>query len=486
MNMEKQLPEGWKWSVLGEVCEKVQAVKRKEVNPEEELLYLDIGGIDNITNKITSHKTFKWKDAPSRAQQIVRKSDILFSTVRTYMKNIAVVENQLYDGQIASSGFCVIRGKKDITDPKYLFYYSVSERFLRPLNELQTGTSYPAVRDKDIFSQPFLLPPLKVQEHIVSKIEELFSELDKGIETLKTAQQQLKTYRQSVLKWAFEGRLTSQWRKKNKRANSSEMLKAQIEDARNKYYLAQSASWEKAINVWEKVKEKSKKPSRPSKLVEPEVPSVDHELKKWDLPDEWLWTQIGTICFVTKLAGFEYTDYVKYDDTGDLAVLKAENAGPNGFKKTKYSKIHSNSVEMLTRSFLDGGELIIVFVGAGTGNVAAVPYDKKYFLGPNIGMARPYLKINAKFLEYQLQSELGKRMLTATIKAVAQPSLSMGTIRQTPIGFTTLDEQDQVVHEIESRLSVADKMEESIAESLQQAEALRQSILKSAFEGKLV
>jgi Restriction endonuclease S subunits len=103
-----ELPKGWKVVVLKEVCEKVEAVKRKEKKPEEELLYLDIGGIDNNTNKILSHKTYKWKDAPSRAQQIVFVDDVLFSTVRTYMKNIAVVENKIFDGQIASSGFCVI------------------------------------------------------------------------------------------------------------------------------------------------------------------------------------------------------------------------------------------------------------------------------------------------------------------------------------------------------------------------------------------
>ncbi len=98
-NIKNGLPEGWQWVKLGEVCEKVEAVKRKERNPEEALLYLDIGGIDNLSNKILSHKTYKWKEAPSRAQQIVYQDDILFSTARTYMKNIAIVDSKLYDGQ---------------------------------------------------------------------------------------------------------------------------------------------------------------------------------------------------------------------------------------------------------------------------------------------------------------------------------------------------------------------------------------------------
>lgn len=112
--------------------------------------------------------------------------------------------------KIASSGFCVLRSNKKTAYPKLIFYYTVSEPFLRPLNDLQTGSSYPAVRDKDVFSQPFPLPPIEIQQVLVSKIEKLFSELDKGIEELKTAQQQLKVYRQAVLKWAFEGKLTNQ------------------------------------------------------------------------------------------------------------------------------------------------------------------------------------------------------------------------------------------------------------------------------------
>lgn len=205
MSEIKNIPKHWEIKKLGEVCEKVVAVKRKEKNPEEEFLYLDIGGIDNSNNKILTHKNYKWKDAPSRAQQIVFMDDVLFSTVRTYMKNIAIVEKKMFDGQIASSGFAVIRGNKKIVNSKFIFYYSLSQQFLQPLNELQTGSSYPAVRDKDVFSQPFPLPPLPEQQAIVAKIEELLSELDNGKQQLQTAQQQLKVYRQSLLKWAFEG-----------------------------------------------------------------------------------------------------------------------------------------------------------------------------------------------------------------------------------------------------------------------------------------
>lgn len=363
-------------------------------------------------------------------------------------------------------------------NPK-LFYY-----FLKAFKLPDRGYSR---HFQFLYNAEFPLPPLAEQHRIVAKLEELFSELDKGIESLKTAQQQLKVYRQAVLKYAFEGKLSAEWRNENKGNNNKELISL-IEEARESFYNNLITEWDAAVKKWEisDASDNIKRPSRPSKLIVPDLPSTDHEVLKWDIPNDWVWTQIGTLCFVTKLAGFEYTDYVNYDESGDLLVLKAENVGPNGFKKTEFSKVHSKSVQNLKRSFITGGELLVVFVGAGTGNVAAVPSDQQYFLGPNIGMARPYLKINSKFLEYQLQSAFGKRMLTATVKAVAQPSLSMGTIRQTPIVFTSLEEQNYIVQEIESRLSVCDKIEEGIEQGLKQAEALRQSILKKAFEGKLV
>jgi type I restriction enzyme S subunit len=320
----------------------------------------------------------------------------------------------------------------------------------------------------------------------VAKIEQLFSELDNGIQNLKTAQRKLTLYRQAVLKKAFEGGFTEQWRKEQEKLPTAGELLAEIEEERESYHLHQVEKWKQGIKRWEENGKVEKKPSKPSKLTIPTKPSNEHLDRTWEIPKNWVWTQLGNFCFVTKLAGFEYTEYIDYNDLGDLPVIKAENAGINGFKKTDYSKVESVSVKSLTRSELFGGELLVVFVGAGTGNVAVVPNDKKYFLGPNIAMAKPYLKVNTKYVEYFLRSSFGKNLILAAVKAVAQPSLSMETIRQVPIAFTSLTEQHQIVQEIESRLSVCDKVQETITQNLQKAESLQQSILKKAFSGNLL
>ena len=432
----------------------------------------------------TSEGMYSFINRPSRANRCGQLGDVLQARMKDTDKAILIDEK--LDQQLFSTGFIQIRPNPETLLSKYIYHYFKSMLFLNAKDENCSGSTQSALNDEN--AQNLLIPiaPLPIQRAIVSKIEALFSDLDNGIVNFKKAQEQLKIYRQAVLKKAFEGELTKEWREKLTNLPTAEELLKQIKEERQNHYNQQIEDWKKAVKEWEKNGSVGKKPKRPSALTIPDKPNAEHISRKWDIPDNWAWTQVGEVCFVTKLAGFEYTDYVKYDPDGDLAVIKAENAGLNGFKKTNYSKIKSESVKMLNRSMIYGGELLVVFVGAGTGNVATVPQNKKFFLGPNIGMARPYFEVNTRYIELFLQSPKGKHMLMATAKAVAQPSLSMGTIRQTPFVYCSLQEQTQIVQEIESRLSVCDKMEQSITESIEKAEALRQSILKKAFEGKLL
>ncbi|MDA9970377.1 restriction endonuclease subunit S [Flavobacteriaceae bacterium] len=371
-------------------------------------------------------------------------------------------------------------------DSKFTYYVAQSGYFRNQLETKSTSTTVALVNKGNFSTIIVPIAPLPEQRAIVGKIEELFSDLDKGIADLKQAQNQLKVYRQAVLKKAFEGELTKEWREQQIDLPTANELLEEIKIGRQDFFNKQFAEWELELKEWKEKGENGKKPKKPRPLTIPDLPNAGHEERKWGIPNNWIWTQIGDLCFVTKLAGFEYTDYVNYDQDGDLPVLKAENAGPNGFKKTDFSRVKAESVKTLTRSQIFGGELLIVFVGAGTGQVAMVPLNQRYFLGPNIGMARPYFKLNSKFLELFLQSAFGKNLMMSAVKAVAQPSLSMGTIRQAPVAYPSFKEQHQIVQEIESRLSVCDNVELSIVESLEKAKALRQSILKKAFDGTLL
>ncbi|MCF6154664.1 MAG: restriction endonuclease [Candidatus Brocadia sp.] len=461
---KSKIPPSWDVVKLGEVCENVEVVKRKEKNGDTEFLYLDIGGIDNSINKIVSHKKYKWKDAPSRAQRIIFKDDVLFSTVRTYLKNIAIVENKTYNGEIASSGFTVIRGDKKVTNPKFLFYLSLSHSFLQPLNELQTGSSYPAVRDKDVFSQAIPLPPLHEQHRIVSKIEELFSELDKGIESLKTAQQQLKIYRQAVLKWAFEGRLTEEWRKENSHLNTAYDYLRQVSEIRKKNFLEAKKNGIKAIEK-----------------------NYDFEFRRSEEINTWAKATLSKLIYIAGRIGWRGLTKDEYTTEGPLFLsVHSLNYG----KHVEFEDAYHISEERYLESpeiMLKDKDILLCKDGAGIGKIGIInKLPSEATVNSSLLIIRGMEIFIPEFLYHLLSGPKLQSIVRKRITGSATPHLFQNDIRKFELLIPPLEEQNQIVQEIETRLSVCDKLEETITTALQQSEALRQSILKKAFEGKLV
>jgi type I restriction enzyme S subunit len=203
----KPLPISWTWTTIGSVTQKIEKVKPRD-KPDLEFEYLDISSIDNDANIVTSPKKYVGAEAPSRARQQIRAGDVLFSTVRTYLRNIARVPKQ-FDGQIASTGFSILRPKAGV-EGRYLFYYTLTDKFIATLSEIQRGTSYPAVRDSDVREQTIPLAPENEQIRIVGEIEKQFTRLDAAVSSLKRVQANLERYKASVLKAACEGRLVPQ------------------------------------------------------------------------------------------------------------------------------------------------------------------------------------------------------------------------------------------------------------------------------------
>lgn len=179
--------EGWEYKKLGEVCcpkNKIQRAARC-FDSSDKILYIDISSIDNTMQKVTDITSVTFGDAPSRAQQKIEYGDIVVSTVRPNLKNIAIIDR--YEPNIvASSGFCVLRNTECI-ERNYLFHYVTSDIFTQHLMKITTGANYPAVRDQDVRDSIIPLPPKSTQLAIVS-------ELDKIKELIRLKKEQLKDF----------------------------------------------------------------------------------------------------------------------------------------------------------------------------------------------------------------------------------------------------------------------------------------------------
>ena len=203
------LPEGWRVVPVSQVIADVPNV-RPEDQPHREFGYVDISSIDNVTFRVTECRRFRGSDAPSRARRPIQPGDVLFSNVRTYLRNIAIVPDGL-DAQLCSTGFTVLRSNGAV-DPAFLFRYMLTEQFIQAVTPQQTGTHYPATSDRVVLSESMPLPPLAEQKRIVAKVEALLARVNAARERLAKVPTLLKRFRQSVLTAACSGQLTADGR----------------------------------------------------------------------------------------------------------------------------------------------------------------------------------------------------------------------------------------------------------------------------------
>lgn len=195
---QSENPEGWFTKKMEELTLKTKQ-KNPQKNPDHRFKYVDISSISRATLKIETTTDYKGQDAPSRARKQIKKDDILFSTVRPYLKQVAMVGEEL-DGQVCSTGFCVIRCNPDFADPMYISQHVTMDSFIQKVSILQTGSNYPAITDKDIFSQSILCPPLPEQQ----KIAEILSSVDEIIEKTEAIIAQTEILKQGLLQEIFK------------------------------------------------------------------------------------------------------------------------------------------------------------------------------------------------------------------------------------------------------------------------------------------
>ncbi|STO53435.1 Restriction modification enzyme [Canicola haemoglobinophilus] len=168
-----EIPESWCWVRLKDITYQLG----QEI-PKSTFCYIDVGLIDNKLHRISNNQNIiEPNDAPSRARKIVQKGTILYSTVRPYLKNICILEEDFPYTPIASTAFATMETFQDI-DRKFLFYYLLSPTFTDFVNQAMVGVAYPAINDENLYKIVVPIPPLEEQQRIVSKIEQLFSYLE--------------------------------------------------------------------------------------------------------------------------------------------------------------------------------------------------------------------------------------------------------------------------------------------------------------------
>lgn len=454
-----QLPKDWKWVKLGEVCKTTSGGTPSRREPKfynGNIPWVKSGELDKGVITDTEEKISEEAIKNSSAK-IFPKGTLLIALYGATIGKLAFLGVDAATNQ----AICGIYQNEKINS-HFLYNYLFHKK--QKLVNQGIGGAQPNISQTILKDLDLPLPPITTQLAIVSKIEELFSELDKGIEQLKTAQQQLKTYRQSVLKWAFEGKLT------NDLINDSTDL---------------NDDYDLPIAAEDKPEYKTKK----NQGIQNN--QINHGSDKGRLPVGWKRVELGEV--IAKLdQGWSpkcLNESSKNND--EWAVIKT-SAVQHGYFLSNENKVLPKKLKPREQHELRVGDILIT--RAGPRIRVGVCCMVKFTRPKLINCDKVYrIKVDNKlvipeYVELLLNSPIYQAEIEKMKSGISDSGLNLTQkmFLQMKIPFTSIEEQQNIVQEIESRLSVADKMEESISQSLQQAEALRQSILKKAFEGRLV
>jgi type I restriction enzyme S subunit len=466
-------PLEWKWTTIKEIGEVVTGTTPSKSQPK-------YYGKDYPLFKPTDlNKGFYVRNAEDglshegiRRSRLLPANSILVTCIgatigKTGFSRVEGASNQQINAVIPASNIL----------PEYLYFWCISPQFQAEIKGNASSTTLPILNKSKFESLPFPLAPHSEQRRIVAKIEELFTKLDAGVTSLKAAKKQLKRYRQSVLKTAVEGELTRIWREQHKDElePASILLERILRERREK--------WE--TNQLAKMQAQGKTPKDDqwkAKYQEPAAPDISNLSV---LPKEWKWTftqQLGEVQLGRQRSPKNRSkDYpTKY--------IRAANITEQGLDLSDVLDMEFEPHE-IERYLLNNGD-IVLSEASGSPRQVGKPAIWRNQL-PICCFQNTVIRLSphgilSEFLLTVFKGYYVNGLFSKIAAGVGINHLSADKFSTVVVPLPPLLEQLQIVAEVERRLSIADEIESTLDAELKRAERLRQSILKRAFEGKLV
>ena len=465
-----QLPYNWEWVRISEIGH-----DWGQKSPDADFTYIEVSAIDNQRGVICSPELVKLENAPSRARKLVKKGTLIYSTIRPYLLNLAVVEDDYSPQAIASTAFAILHPFCSMP-PRYFFHFLRSKVFVRYVESVQMGIAYPAINDRQFFSGLVPLPPLAEQHRIVAKVDELMAMCDQleakqsnaaeahqqlvsdllgtlthsqseadfnanwqriahHFDTLFTTITSIETLEQTLLELSFMGKLVAQ----------------NINDTPVNEFLAdiQSGNKQMAAN------RKAKKASASSKS--------DVLTKPYSIPEQWRWICLEDIAQVGTGATPLRTKPEYFDPPSINWITSGETSNPFIFKTEQYVSPLALAETNLT--VYPPGTLIVAMYGQGKtrGQVTELMIESctnqaccAIQLINTESFHRKYIKL---FFE-KIYDEI--RGLAA---GGAQPNLNLSKVKETLIPLPPFEEQARIVLKINEVCILSKTLKSKIANS---------------------
>lgn len=482
------LPPSWEWAQLEDLGR-----DWGQKAPSNEFSYIDVASVDNLRGTTTQPGILSAEEAPSRARKIVREGTLIYSTIRPYLQNIAVIESDIEPEPIASTAFAVLFPLAGMP-ARFFLHYLRSPAFVRYVESVQTGIAYPAINDKQFFSGLVPVPPLEEQHRIVQKVDELMALCDRmeqqtsdqleahetlvdtllgtltqsedateladnwarlaaHFDSLFTTEQSIDKLKQTILQLAVMGRLVEQ----------------DAGDVHAKELVATATQVREGLIQEGKLK----------RLKKSKIPNKDQSLP--ELPDGWSRVKVCELFQLQNGYAFKSSWFTE-DGT---RLLRNVNVSHGYIDWSDSVSLPVSMADEFARFELKKGDIVISLdrplISTGLKYAVIRDCDVPCLLLQRVACFRPYSDIvHTGYLEYWLNSE----MFTTSIdpgRSNGVPHISTGQIEALNFPLPPKEEQHRIVQKVDELMALCDQLKER----LNQASETRCQLTEAAVEGAL-
>lgn len=460
---ENSLPKGWTLTRFKDLALYIQRGKSPKYTTHSKFPIVNQKCIrwDGINVEFLKYLDPNYSNGWS-AERFLCQGDILWNSTGTGTIGRAAIYKGNIENAITDSHVTIIRLPTHLVVPEYVSYFIMSPYVQKNIENMQTGSTDQVELSKTVIEETIIpLPPFSEQKRIVAKIEGLFAEIDKGTRKLLKTLELLKAYRQSLLKSAFEGTLTVEWRtsKGSFLGNGKELLAC--------------------VQNQKKEKTKLHPENKNSQL------SSDGHLPS--LPTGWVWTSLGQIMDTNPQNGVYYPQS-KYGQ--GTPILRIDDFQTDWIRPLKNLRLVESSQQDRNLYAIHKEDFIVNRVNSLShlGKTICAPsnYSGVLFESNMMRFSISNL-INKEYLLYYITSHEGRHSLIRNCKhAVNQASINQQDVKALLIPIPSRKEQDQIAHMITQAFAETAKLEKITKEGIKKAQDLRQSILLKAFAGGLI
>ncbi|WP_260842200.1 restriction endonuclease subunit S [Klebsiella aerogenes] len=465
-----ELPVGWEWIQISEIGH-----DWGQKTPDEDFTYIDVGSINKEYGIIEEPSILSAKDAPSRARKIVQKGTVIYSTVRPYLLNIAIIESVFSPEPIASTAFAIIHPYTAM-NANFIYYYLRSPVFINYVENCQTGVAYPAINDKQFFSGIIAVPPSSEQVRITKKIKELMSLCDQleqhSLTSLDAHQQLVETLLTTLTDSQNADELAENWARISEHFDTLFTTEASIDALKQTILqlavmgklVPQDPNDEPASELLKRIAQEKAQLVKNGKIKKQKpLPPISDEEKPFELPEGWEWCRIDDLTFVS----------------GGIQKQPKRRPVKNHFPYLRVANVQRGNINIdeLERFELEPHELafwslekndILIVEGNGSADeigrcaIWLAPLEKCVYQNHLIRV-RGIMEGYQEFIALYLNSPSGiKEMQRLAVTTSGLYNLSVGKIRGITIPLPPLNQQNLILSKIREYIFICDNLKISI------------------------